>query len=78
MVEYEADDALGAGARSAAADDRVDQVLICTPDKDLGQCVGGKVVQYDRRKELLYDADGVRREVRGRSRVDPRLPRPRR
>jgi len=60
MVEYEADDALGAGALMAAADDRVEQVLICTPDKDLGQCVGGKVVQYDRRKELLYDADGVR------------------
>ena len=60
MVEYEADDALGAGALLAAGDDRVEQVLICTPDKDLGQCVGGKVVQYDRRKELLYDADGVR------------------
>ena len=60
MVAYEADDALGAGALLAAGDDRVEQVLICTPDKDLGQCVGGKVVQYDRRKELLYDADGVR------------------
>ena len=59
MVKYEADDALGAGALMAAADDRVDQVLICTPDKDLGQCVGGKVVQYDRRKELLYDVHGV-------------------
>ena len=62
MVEYEADDALGAGALLAAGDDRVEQVLICTPDKDLGQCVGGKVVQYDRRKELLYDADGVRKK----------------
>lgn len=50
MVEYEADDALGAAAQVAAADDRVEQVLICTPDKDLGQCVGGKVVQLDRRK----------------------------
>lgn len=60
MVAYEADDALGAAARVAAADDRVDRVLICTPDKDLGQCVGGKVVQFDRRKQQLIDADGVR------------------
>src|SRR3712207_8459651 len=37
-------------AKVAAADDRVEQVLICTVDKDLGQCVGGKVVQVDRRK----------------------------
>ena len=44
MVEYEADDALGAAAAVAAADDRVERVWICTPDKDLGQCVGGKVV----------------------------------
>ena len=44
MVELEADDALGAAAKVAAADDRVERVLICTPDKDLGQCVGGKVV----------------------------------
>ena len=50
MVEYEADDALGAAAMVAAADDRVERVLICTPDKDLGQCVGGKVFQLDRRK----------------------------
>jgi 5'-3' exonuclease len=60
MVEYEADDALGAAARVAAADDRVDRVLICTPDKDLGQCVGGKVFQLDRRKGLISDVDGVR------------------
>lgn len=60
MVEYEADDALGAAARVAAADDRVERVLICTPDKDLGQCVGGKVFQYDRRKQLLVDTAGVR------------------
>jgi 5'-3' exonuclease len=53
MVEYEADDALGAAAVVAAADERVDRVLICTPDKDLGQCVGGKVLQLDRRKGLL-------------------------
>ncbi len=60
MVAYEADDALGAAALVAAADDRVDRVLICTPDKDLGQCVGGKVVQFDRRKQQLIDTDGVR------------------
>src|SRR3954452_2878270 len=61
MVEDEADDALGTAARVAAADDRVDQVLVCTPDKDLGQVVGGKIVQFDRRKGgTLIDADGIR------------------
>jgi 5'-3' exonuclease len=60
MVEYEADDALGAAARVAAADDRVDRVLICTPDKDLGQCVGGKVHQMDRRKGAVIGVEGVR------------------
>ncbi|HYZ97443.1 MAG TPA: 5'-3' exonuclease H3TH domain-containing protein [Acidimicrobiales bacterium] len=59
QVELEADDALGTAATLAAADDRVDRVLICTPDKDLGQCVGGKVVQLDRRKRLIVDAAGV-------------------
>ncbi len=60
MVELEADDALGAAARTAAAHDRVQRVLICTPDKDLGQCVGGKVFQHDRRRDVVLDADGVR------------------
>src|SRR3954463_2890737 len=60
MVELEADDALGAAASVTAADERVEQVLICTPDRDLGQCVGGKVVQWDRRRNLVFDADGVR------------------
>jgi 5'-3' exonuclease len=59
QVLYEADDALGAGAIMAAADDRVEKVIICTPDKDLGQCVGGKVVQLDRRKGVEFDAAGV-------------------
>ena len=59
MIEHEADDGLGSAAAIAAADRRVEQVIICTPDKDLGQCVGGKVVQYDRRKQLLIDRDGV-------------------
>jgi 5'-3' exonuclease len=60
MVEWEADDALAAAAAIAAADDRVDRVVIWTVDKDLGQCIGGKVVQYDRRKNEIIDADGVR------------------
>ena len=60
MVEYEADDALASAAAVASADDRVEQVIICTPDKDLGQCVGGKVVQLDRRRDTLLDAAGVR------------------
>ena len=60
MVDLEADDALASSARVAAEDPRVEQAIICTPDKDLGQCVGGKVVQLDRRKEILLDADGVR------------------
>ena len=61
MVEVEADDAL-ASAASVAADDRsVEQVLICTPDKDLAQCVvGNRVVQLDRRKDVITDEDGVR------------------
>jgi 5'-3' exonuclease len=59
MVELEADDALAAAAKVAAADDRVEQVIICTPDKDLGQCVGGKVVQLDRRKDVISDAAAV-------------------
>ncbi len=60
MVEFEADDALAAGARLAAADARVTQVLICTPDKDLSQCVvGDHVVQLDRRKKELRNEAGV-------------------
>jgi 5'-3' exonuclease len=59
QVVFEADDGMGAGAVMAAADDRVDQVIICSPDKDLGQCVGGKVVQLDRRKNEIFDAAGV-------------------
>lgn len=60
MVDYEADDALASAAAVAAADARVEQAIICTVDKDLAQCVGGKVVQLDRRREITYDADGVR------------------
>ena len=60
MVELEADDALASAAAVAADDAAVDQVLICTPDKDLGQCVQGtRVVQLDRRKRVVVDEDGV-------------------
>jgi 5'-3' exonuclease len=56
MVELEADDALAGAAAAAAEDPRVEQVVICTPDKDLGQCVrGGRVVQLDRRNRVVYD-----------------------
>jgi len=64
MVEYEADDGLASGAAMAAADERVVEVRICTPDKDLAQCVdagrGGKTVQVDRRRGLRWEADGIR------------------
>jgi len=60
MVYYEADDALAAAADKAARDDRVNRVIICTPDKDLSQCVvGTRVVQLDRRREALRDEAGV-------------------
>ena len=59
QVAFEADDGMAAAAVMAAADPRVEQVIICTPDKDLGQCVGGKVVQLDRRKGVVFDAAGV-------------------
>ncbi len=61
MVEFEADDALAAGAARAAADSRVGRVLICTPDKDLAQSVvESRVVQFDRRARVIRDAEGVR------------------
>ena len=60
MVYYEADDALASAAGKAAEDERVGQVLICTPDKDLSQCVvGTRVVQLDRRQNIVRDEDGV-------------------
>jgi 5'-3' exonuclease len=60
MVEFEADDALAAAALNAAKDPRVDQVVICTPDKDLAQCVRGtRVVQMDRRARMIRDEAGV-------------------
>ena len=60
MVDLEADDALAAAARLAAADNRVDRVVIMTPDKDLAQAVvGTRVVQLDRRSGTVTDEDGV-------------------
>jgi 5'-3' exonuclease len=60
MVEVEADDALAAGAELAARDPRVDRVIICTPDKDLAQCVRGtRVVQLNRRTRVTMDEAGV-------------------
>ena len=60
MVEFEADDALAAGAAAVAADPRVDRVFICTPDKDLAQSVRGtRVVQMDRRTRTIRDEAGV-------------------
>lgn len=60
MIEFEADDALASAAAIATKDKRVDQVLICTPDKDLSQCVSGaRIVQLDRRTGLVRDENGV-------------------
>jgi 5'-3' exonuclease len=60
MVEFEADDALASAAAKAAVDPRVERVIICTPDKDLAQCVRGtRVVQLDRLRRTLRDEAGV-------------------
>jgi len=60
MVRFEADDALAAGAVAAARNDRVERVIICTPDKDLAQCVSGtRIVQLNRRTRRTRDEAGV-------------------
>ena len=60
MVEFEADDALASAAAKAALDERVRQVIICTPDKDLSQCVvGTRIVQLDRRRNIVRDETAV-------------------
>ena len=60
MIEFEADDALAAAAARAAGDPAVERVIICTPDKDLAQCVRGtRVVQMNRRTGVVLDEDGV-------------------
>lgn len=61
MVDLEADDALASAAAVAAGDDGVERVLVCSPDKDLAQCVvGQRVVLLDRRKRAVVDEAGVR------------------
>ncbi len=60
MVEFEADDALAAAAVASAKDARVERVIICTPDKDLAQCVSGtRIVQLNRRTRVTLDEAGV-------------------
>ena len=60
MVELEADDGLASAAKRAGADPAVERVFICTPDKDLSQCVSGtRIVQFDRRRRALRDEEGV-------------------
>jgi 5'-3' exonuclease len=63
MVEFEADDALAAAAAVAEQDPRVERVIICTPDKDLAQCVRGtRVVQSNRRTQVIADEAAVIRK----------------
>jgi len=63
MIEFEADDALAAAATLAGRDHRVERVIICTPDKDLAQCVSGtRIVQLNRRTRVTFDEDGVMRK----------------
>ena len=63
MVEFEADDALASGASAAARDPQVERVIICTPDKDLAQCVRGtRVVQLNRRTGVTLDETGVKQK----------------
>jgi 5'-3' exonuclease len=60
MIEFEADDALASAAAKAVLDERVERVVICTPDKDLSQCVRGtRIVQLDRRTNTIRNEDGV-------------------
>src|SRR5512142_1043003 len=60
MIEFEADDALAAAATAAAGDRRVERVIICTPDKDLAQCVRGtRIVQLNRRTRITLDEAGI-------------------
>jgi 5'-3' exonuclease len=60
MIEFEADDALAAAAEAAARDARVERVIICTPDKDLAQCVRGtRIVQLNRQTRVIRDEAGV-------------------
>lgn len=61
MVEFEADDAIGAAATRFGEDPQVEKILVCTPDKDMAQLVrGDRIVLWDRRRNLVYDDAGVR------------------
>ncbi len=63
MIDFEADDALASAATLAAQDQRVERVIICTPDKDLAQCVSGtRIVQLNRRTRVTFDEAGVMRK----------------
>jgi 5'-3' exonuclease len=75
MIEFEADDALAAAmAARGGYDGRVEQVIICTPDKDLAQCVRGtRIVQLNRRTRVTIDEAGVIQEVRRLACIDSRL-----
>lgn len=60
MVEFEADDALGTAAKRFSKSKSVEQILICSPDKDLSQLVAGnRIVCWDRRKDIIIDEEGV-------------------
>ena len=79
MVEFEADDALATAAAKAELDPRVEQVIICSPDKDFAQCVRGtRVVQRDRVRRTTRDEAGVVARFGVRTSLDSRLSRPRR
>ena len=61
MVEWEADDAIGAAARRFASDPRVERIVVCTPDKDMAQLVvGDTIVLWDRRRDITYDEAAVK------------------
>ena len=63
MVEFEADDAIAAAAIAASKEKAVTRVIICTPDKDLAQCVcGTRIVQLNRRTRVILDEDGIRQK----------------
>ncbi len=63
MIDFEADDALATGAARYAADPRVERVVICSPDKDLAQCLDDKVVRLDRRRRETLDVEGLRAKL---------------
>jgi 5'-3' exonuclease len=61
MIEFETDDALATAAARFAGDPRVEQIVLCSPDKDFAQCVeGARVVMWDRARDVVYDEAGVR------------------